>query len=97
MKHYHGNATIVVFTLVLTSLRNSSGQTPADVAQAHGFHDCFDLIVSKKLPLGPEDRLVNHNQHHSRKRLLNATDTERMKKAKKVDRKFSPLEKTVCN
>lgn len=82
--------------LALTSLRNNSGQTPADVAQAHGFHDCFDLLASKCLPHGPENGVVNRahfghsqHQHHGRKRLLNATDNERMTKARRVERKSS--------
>lgn len=85
---------LCLLCLVLTSLRNNHGQTPADVAQAHSFHDCFDLVVSKSLPHGPENEVVNqahigHGQHrqHGRKRLLNVTDTERMIKARRVERK----------
>lgn len=70
----------------LPSLRNSSGQTPADVAQAHGFDDCFDLMVSRSQLHGPSPHQDQH-QHHSRKRLLAAMDTERLKKARRVESK----------
>lgn len=83
------------------SLRNNSGQTPADLAQAHGFDDCFHVIMSKSQLCGSESGVNGANgaqigngapcgQHqHSRKRLLTAMDTESMKKARRVESKMS--------
>lgn len=91
-------------SLVLTSLRNNSGQTPADVAQAHGFDNCFALIVSKSQLHGPENGVVNraqigHGQHQNngRKRLLNSMDAEGMKKARRVESKKSLVSSSGAN
>lgn len=83
--------------LLLSSLRSNSGQTPADLAQAHGFDDCFHVIMSKSQLCGSENGVngvQNGNgalcgQHqHSRKRMLTAMDTESMKKARRVESKM---------
>lgn len=88
----------------MTSLRNNSGQTPADVAQAHGFDNCFALIISKSQPHGPENGVVNraqigHGQHQNnvRKRLLNAMDAEGMKKTRRVESKKSLVSSSGAN
>ncbi|KAI3366250.1 hypothetical protein L3Q82_009726 [Scortum barcoo] len=72
-------------------LRNASGQTAADLAHAHGFHDCFHLISkSQKHLLQLSGLHVNGVQNGgqvllSRKRLLTTLDTDHMKKARRAD------------
>ncbi|XP_047432717.1 ankyrin repeat domain-containing protein 10-like isoform X2 [Mugil cephalus] len=63
-------------------LRNASGQTAADLAQAHGFHDCFCLISDDQKHLHQQ----SENSLFSRKRQLAATDARHMKKARRADR-----------
>ncbi|KAM9327850.1 ankyrin repeat domain-containing protein 10-like isoform 2-T2 [Pholidichthys leucotaenia] len=75
-------------------LRNARGQTAADLAHAHGFHDCFCFISNaqkqlqqfggvhlKKVQNG--DSIPNSQNAFSRKRQLAAEDTSHMKKIRK--------------
>ncbi|XP_044200194.1 ankyrin repeat domain-containing protein 10a [Thunnus albacares] len=75
-------------------LRNASGQTAADLAQAHGFHDCSHFISNAHKHLLQLSGLhVNGAQNGngqgllskaaSRKRLLTATEAGHMKKARR--------------
>ncbi|XP_053170470.1 ankyrin repeat domain-containing protein 10a [Scomber japonicus] len=74
-------------------LRNANGQTAADLAQTHGFHDCSRFISNAQKHLLQLSGLhVNGVQNGngascgqivlSRKRLLTATEAGYMKKAK---------------
>lgn len=78
----------------LFSLRNASGQTAADLAHAHGFHDCFRFISkTQKLSGVHVNGVQNGNSGPcgedllSRKRLLDAVDTRDMKKARRAESK----------
>lgn len=86
--------------LFLFSLRNASGQTAADLAHTHGFHDCFSYISKTQKHLLQLNGLhVNGVQNGnsalcgqdltSRKRLLTGVDTGHMKKARRADSKTS--------
>ncbi|XP_010751489.1 ankyrin repeat domain-containing protein 10a isoform X2 [Larimichthys crocea] len=73
-------------------LRNASGQTAADLAHAHGFHDCFRFISkTQKLSGVHVNGVQNGNSGPcgedllSRKRLLDAVDTRDMKKARRAE------------
>ncbi|KAM4559656.1 ankyrin repeat domain-containing protein 10a [Odontesthes bonariensis] len=68
-------------------LRNSSGQTAADLANVHGFHDCFCFISNARTHLQQLSELhVNCVQRgDSRKRQLTATEARHMKKARRAD------------
>ncbi|XP_008278009.1 ankyrin repeat domain-containing protein 10-like isoform X2 [Stegastes partitus] len=77
-------------------LRNASGQTAADLAHAHGFHDCFCFISNAQKHLQQLGGLhVNGAQNgggapcgqglFSRKRQLNVADAGHMKKARRAD------------
>nr|XP_046238512.1 ankyrin repeat domain-containing protein 10-like isoform X2 [Scatophagus argus] len=72
-------------------LRNASGQTAADLAHAHGFHECFCFISKTPLNGLEANGVQNANSAPcgrdllSRKRLLTALDTGHMKKARRVD------------
>ncbi|XP_041822455.1 ankyrin repeat domain-containing protein 10-like isoform X2 [Chelmon rostratus] len=78
-------------------LRNASGQTAADLAHTHGFHDCFSYISKTQKHLLQLNGLhVNGVQNGnsalcgqdltSRKRLLTGVDTGHMKKARRADK-----------
>ncbi|CAJ1087139.1 ankyrin repeat domain-containing protein 10-like isoform X2 [Xyrichtys novacula] len=77
-------------------LQNASGQTAADLALAHGFHEGF-LLLSKtqkhlqQLAGVHLNGVQNGNgapcgqELHSRKRLLNAAESGHMKRARRAD------------
>uniref|UniRef100_A0A3Q3VWJ7 Uncharacterized protein n=1 Tax=Mola mola TaxID=94237 RepID=A0A3Q3VWJ7_MOLML len=75
------------------SLRNASGQTAADLAHAHRFHDCFHLISKSQLSGLPvsgaqkENSALCGQELNSRKRLLAAVHTGDMKKVRRADSK----------
>ncbi|KAM3585095.1 uncharacterized protein V6R79_007353 [Siganus canaliculatus] len=74
-------------------LRNASGQTAADLAQAHGYRDCFHFFskTQKQLSEFQLNGVQNGNQAPcgqellSRKRLLTSMDTGHVKKARTAD------------
>lgn len=73
--------------LLLFSLRNISGQTASDLAEAQGFHDCVCLISKTQLRGLPLNSAPCGQDLHSRKRLLAAMDAGNMKKARRADGK----------
>ena len=86
------------FSLLLFSLRNASGQTAADLAQAHGFHDCFCFLSDAQKHLQQLNALHVNVVHSgnwipfghgllSRKRQLTAVETHHLKKARRADGK----------
>lgn len=81
------------------SLRNASGQTAADLALAHGFHEGFLLLSKTQRHLQQLSGVhLNGEQNgnstpggqetHSRKRLLNAAEGGHMKRARRADSKI---------
>lgn len=73
------------------SLRNTSGQTAADLAHAHGFHDCFCLIAESQLSGSPANGVQNGDGApcgQGRKRLLTAEGPGNAKKARRADSEF---------
>lgn len=76
----------------LFRLKNASGQTAADLAHAHGFHDCFCIIANAQNCL---DVGVVQSGNGTpcgrgplgRKRQLGAVDVGHMKKARGADGK----------
>lgn len=96
--------TLLVSPALLSfSLRNISGQTASDLAEAQGFHDCVCLI-SKIQPRGfPLNGVPNGNgapcgqDLHSRKRLLTAMDAGNMKKARRADGKTLMISLSLTN
>ncbi|XP_070786924.1 ankyrin repeat domain-containing protein 10a [Enoplosus armatus] len=86
-------------------LRNASGQTAADLAHAHGFHDCFRLISKTQKHLQQLGGLRANGELDgnggipmcdqgplSRKRLLAAVDAGHMKKARRADNALAQMQ-----
>lgn len=75
----------------LFSLRNASGQTAADLAQAHGFHDCFCIISNAQTQLVQlgvlRDCAPCGQGQHCRKRQLTQKENHHMKKARRAEGK----------
>ncbi|XP_008428275.1 ankyrin repeat domain-containing protein 10-like isoform X3 [Poecilia reticulata] len=70
-------------------LRNASGQTAADLAQAHGFHDCFCIISNAQTHLVQlrvlRDCAPCGQGQHCRKRQLTQKENHHMKKARRAE------------
>ncbi|XP_054915306.1 ankyrin repeat domain-containing protein 10a [Poeciliopsis prolifica] len=70
-------------------LRNASGQTAADLAQAHGFHDCFCIISNAQTQLVQlgvlRDCAPCGQEQHCRKRQLTQKENHHMKKARRAE------------
>uniref|UniRef100_A0A3Q1FPQ6 Uncharacterized protein n=1 Tax=Acanthochromis polyacanthus TaxID=80966 RepID=A0A3Q1FPQ6_9TELE len=75
-------------------LRNASGQTAADLAHAHGFHDCFCFISNAQKHLqqlhGNENGAPCGQGLFSRKRQLNVVEAGLMKKPRRAEGKKIP-------
>lgn len=72
------------------SLQNTSGQTAADLAYAHGFLHCFHLIYKSQLRALPVNEVQNGDgapcglDLRSRKRLLTSADSENSKRVRRA-------------
>lgn len=82
------------FFFSLFSLKNSSGQTAADLAYALGFHNCFHLISKSQLRTLPVTEMQNGDgapcfpEPRGRKRLLASVDSENNKRVRRADGKI---------
>lgn len=90
--------TLLIFFVCfypMCSLRNANGLTAADLAHAQGFHDCTQLLSNAHNLLNQINGFAHNGTDHShiqgrsllngianRKRLLDCTEPNQMKKAR---------------
>lgn len=80
----------ILFFFFPNSLQNTSGQTAADLAYAHGFLHCFHLISKSQLRALPVNVVQNGDgapcglDLRSRKRLLTSVDSENSKRVRRA-------------